>query len=200
MDDRKDTYQGLLIASWISAIALVLLCDLLFPFEYIGYEMHANSHVFVGASEVAVQQVITPALLVLVPILQVVSIIFAVVAATKKTRESLRFSRSIMLVLKLGLIPFFLMGGIVILAMFIFGLHPLFAVLGWGLAAIMALMGWTILLTGSSWAIATAIQLYKMGHISSGELAAHIILQIFFVADVVDAIVIFVRSRSLASF
>lgn len=105
------------------------------------------------------------------------------------------FSRRTMLMMKLGLIPFFLFGGLIMLFLMVLSIHPVLAVAGWISLPIAAAFGWLIMMGGSAWAITYALELRRAGFISTGECAAHVVLQLFFFADVVDAVVLFARGR-----
>ena len=139
---------------------------------------------------------VVPVLWVIVPMLQIACITLGIIAAINNTPTTIRTTRAIMLTFKIGLIPFFIIGGIMIAVFLVVGLHPVLAMFGWGLAAFMGILGWLTLITGSAWSIATAVQLRRLRQIGTGEMAAHIVLQLFFVADVIDAIVLFSRSKS----
>ena len=76
-------------------------------------------------------------------------------------------------------------------------LHPVMAMLGWVSLPFALAVGWITLMGGSVYAIANAAGLRGGGRMSTGECAAHIILQAFFFADVIDALVLFFRGRRL---
>lgn len=147
-----------------------------------------------GAVEGVLVDVLIPVLSVATPLLQIACLVFAIIAAARKGPDIMRTSRAIMLMFKLGLIPFFICGAILEFAFFVAGFHPIMPGFGWMLAFVLTILGWFAMLPGSVWAMATAIHLRRRGLISGGEMAAHIVLQLFFVADVIDAIIIFVRS------
>ena len=54
------------------------------------------------------------------------------------------FSRRTMLMMKLGLIPFFLFGGLIMLFFMVLSIHPVLAVAGWISLPIAAAFGWLI--------------------------------------------------------
>ena len=118
-----------------------------------------------------------------------------IVLYARKADDRLAFSRRAMLLAKLGLIPFFCLGGLIMMFLLLLSLHPVLAVVGWVSVPIALTVGWITMMGGSLWAIAYAGGLRAERRISTGECVAHITLQLFFFADVVDAIVLFVRGR-----
>lgn len=187
--------KGLKITSWVLAIAMVVACYGTFIFPDIVSnllgESEAASYVYSGESA---STLVFYAFLIIVPILEVACIVVGIIAARSKANGAVRTTRAIMLTVKLSLIPFFIGGGIMIFALFIIGIHPILIAFGWGGAAVLSICGWITMVSGSIWSIATAVQLRRLGRITSGEMAVHIVLQFFFVADVIDAIILFVKS------
>lgn len=120
-----------------------------------------------------------------------------VALSVRKAEGRLAFIRRAMLLVKLGLIPFFCLGGLIMAVLVLLSLHPVMAMLGWVSLPFAAAVGWITLMGGSVFAIAYAAGLRSSGRISAGECAAHIVLQAFFFADVVDALVLFFRGRAL---
>lgn len=187
--------NGLKTTSWVLAIAMVAACYGAFIFpdvvsSLLG-ESEASSYAYGGES---VSTLVFYVFLVIVPILEVACIVVGIIAARSNADDAVRTTRAIMLTVKLSLIPFFVVGGLAIFVFFIIGIHPILVALGWGGTAVMSVCGWITMVSGSIWSIATAVQLRRLGRITAGEMAAHIVLQFFFVADVVDAIVLFARS------
>ncbi len=198
--------KGFRVASWVVGITTVVLCDALFVsmvallfLEDASFDAPTSS-VTVGAavSDFLLEQVVSVLWMVL-PVLLLASVILGIVAAASKYPDALVTTRAIMLLYKLGLIPFFIAGGFDEVILIIAGFHPVLVGFGWILAIICGVMGWCVMFSGSMWAIATAIHLKRQRRISGGELAAHIILQLIFVADVIDGIILFVRSKRLPS-
>ncbi|WP_304426804.1 hypothetical protein [uncultured Adlercreutzia sp.] len=191
--------KGLRIASWAVAIAIVALCDggfLAFAVMTIAEESGSSAASFMAETVV---QGIAPVMWVLIPLLQLASVVLGAVAAASRRPAALVTCRSIMLFFKVGLIPFFLCGAVVELLFIVLGLHPVLPFVGWAMGAAVGVMGWLTMFSGSIWAIATAVHLYRQRIASGGELAAHIVLQLMFVADVVDAVILFVRSKAPAA-
>lgn len=192
--------KGMKVASWIAAIGMVLLCYGTFiGTAIVGSLLGEPATGPYASSAEDMTTAVFCGFLIAVPVMQVICIIFGILAATNKETDTVRTTRLIMLVVKLSLIPFFIIGGITIAMFILAGIHPVLIAFGWGTAAFMAICGWFTVISGSVWSIATAVQLHRAHRISSGETALHIILQFFFVADVVDAIVLFVRSAPTAS-
>lgn len=187
--------KGMRLASWILAIITITLCDVLFVIFFIFSALQESSDVALGALGDTLNETVLPPLGILIPLLQVACMVFAIIAAVSKAPETLRTTRAIMLTFKLGLIPFFVLGGIMEGLFILVGFHPVLLGFGWLIAIMLGILGWLTVLTGSTWSIATAIQLRRLRVISAGEMVAHIVLSLFFVADVVDAIVLFIRSK-----
>ncbi|OUO86303.1 hypothetical protein B5F40_15230 [Gordonibacter sp. An230] len=101
------------------------------------------------------------------------------------------------LLTKLGLIPFFAFGALVMAALMMFSLFPALAFIGWIGLPVAGAIGWLAMVGGSPWVIAYAARLQSDGLISAGECALHIISQMLFFIDVADAIILFVRGRRL---
>ncbi len=123
----------------------------------------------------------------------------AAVAAVSVARGGVvrrTFLRRAALAVKLGLIPFFILGGLVMAFLLLLSIHPVLAMAGWFAVPIAALVGWLVLLGGSVWPIAYAVSLRRASLVSTGECAVHVLLQLCFFADVADAIVLFARGRS----
>lgn len=127
----------------------------------------------------------------------IAGIVECVVLFARKAEGRLAFARRAMLLVKLGLIPFFCLGGLIMALLMLLSLHPVMAMLGWVSLPFALAVGWITLMGGSAYAIAYAAELRGSGRISTGECAAHIVLQAFFLADVVDALVLFFRGRAL---
>lgn len=125
------------------------------------------------------------------------NIVLSIVLGVRGGAGRRAFLRKSMLLVKLGLIPFFLFGALVMLAMAAISVLPMFAMLGVMFLPLLAVLGWLIMAGGSSWSIAYAARMRRDGLISGSECALHIVLQLLFVADVADAIALFVRGRSL---
>ncbi|RDB61969.1 hypothetical protein C1878_09105 [Gordonibacter sp. 28C] len=122
-------------------------------------------------------------------------IVECIVLFAREAEGRLAFARRATLLVKLGLIPFFCLGGLIMAMLMLLSLHPVMAMLGWVSLPFAAAIGWITMMGGSLWAIAYAGGLRAEKRISTGECVAHIVLQLFFFADVVDAIVLFVRGR-----
>ncbi len=125
------------------------------------------------------------------------NIVLGIVLGVRGGAGRRAFLRKSMLLVKLGLIPFFLFGALVMLAMAAISVLPMFAMFGVMFLPLLAVLGWLIMASGSSWSIAYAARMRRDGLISGSECALHIVLQLLFVADVADAIALFVRGRSL---
>lgn len=119
----------------------------------------------------------------------------ALVMGLSKRPQCLPFARRALLLIKLAFVPLFLMGGLAIVVMSLMIIHPVLAAIPLIAIPPMLVFGWFLLAAGSSWTFVYAIGLARERRILPGECVAHCILSLFFVADVVDAIVLFVRGR-----
>lgn len=183
--------KGLKVASWVSVILMIAACYGTFIVSGIGDPIIEDTS---ASADSAVSGLVV--MMVIVPITQIISITIGIIVATRKNPDTIRTTRVIMLVVKLGLIPFFIFGGIAEVMFFIMGIHPVLIAFGWGMAFALGVMGWFTVVAGGIWSIATVVQMRRCKCISSGEAALHIVLQFFFVADVIDSIAIFARSSN----
>lgn len=178
---------GLRVSSWIIAIATIVACYV--PLLLLGIG---------GSAETASDSILDAAintLLMIVPLLQIINLILGIIVAVRKDSDALSVTRAIMLTYKLGLIPFFILGGIIEVLCIIGGFHPILVGFMWVIGFGLAILGWLAVMSGSIWTIATAVKAKRSTTITSGECALYIVLSLFFVADVVSSIVLFVRSK-----
>lgn len=178
---------GLRVSSWIIAIATIVACYV--PLLLLGIG---------GSAETASDSILDAAIntsLTIVPLLQIVNLILGIIVVVRKDSDALSVTRAIMLTYKLGLIPFFILGGIIEVLCIIGGFHPILVGFMWVIGFGLAILGWLAVMSGSIWTIATAVKAKRSAFISSGECALYIVLSLFFVADVVGSIVLFVRSK-----
>lgn len=189
--------KGVKIASWIVAIATVVLCNATFILLF-GLGIAQETSGVAAYSAEMIFEAAGPMLSLVIPVLLLASLVLGIVAAASKRPATIVETRRLMLLFKIGLIPFFLVGGLMEMLFFLLGLHPVLPFIGWGMGIMLAVMGWFTMLSGSIWAIATAVHLRRQNIIGAGELAAHIVLQLMFVADVIDAVILFIRSRDTA--
>lgn len=178
---------ALRVSSWIIAIATIVACYV--PLLLLGVG---------GLAETASDSILDAAVntsLTIVPILQIANLILGIIVAVRKDSDALSITRAIMLTYKLGLIPFFILGGIIEVLCIIGGFHPILVGFMWVIGFGLGILGWFAVMSGSIWTIATAVKAKRSTLISSGECALYIVLSLFFVADVVGSIVLFVRSK-----
>ena len=124
-------------------------------------------------------------------------IVECIVLFARRAAGRLAFARRAMLLVKLGLVPFFCLGGFIMAVLMLLSLHPVMAMIGWVSMPFAAAVGWITLMGGSVWAIAYAQGLRGDERISTGESVVHSIAQVLFFWDVVDALVLFFRGRGL---
>lgn len=172
---------------WIVPVAYAVSANLLFAIPLAAGSGDANGSGPLGWAETAS--------FVALCVLFVANILECAIITARDAPGLRAFSRRTMLMMKLGLIPFFLFGGLIMLFLMVLSIHPVLAVAGWISLPIAAAFGWLIMMGGSAWAITYALELRRAGFISAGECAAHVVLQLFFFADVVDAVVLFARGR-----
>lgn len=179
--------KGLRVSSWIIAIATIVACYA--PLLLLG----AGSLTETSGNSILDAAINTS--LTIVPLLQIVNLILGIIVAVRKDSDALSTTRAIMLTYKIGLIPLFILGGIIEALCIIGGFHPVLVGFMWVVGFALGVAGWLAVMSGSIWTIATAVKAKRSALISSGECALYIVFSLFFVADVVASIVLFVRSR-----
>lgn len=179
--------KGLRVSSWIIAIATIVACYA--PLLLLG----AGSLTETSGNSILDAAINTS--LTIVPLLQIVNLILGIIVAVRKDSDALSTTRAIMLTYKIGLIPLFILGGIIEALCIIGGFHPILVGFMWVVGFALGVAGWLAVMSGSIWTIATAVKAKRSALISSGECALYIVFSLFFVADVVVSIVLFVRSR-----
>lgn len=172
---------------WIIPVAYVLSLD-----SFLLLILFSSAFNLDGAG--ALESTLT-ALTITGGILLVANIVQCIVLHATNAPYRRTFSRRVMLLMKIGLIPFFLLGGLVMSFLMLLSIHPVLAFVGWMSLPLAGAIGWAAMMSGSAWAIAYALGLYRDRLMSAGECVAHVLLQLFFFADVIDAIVLFVRGR-----
>lgn len=121
-------------------------------------------------------------------VLLFISAVAIVITHNRKTRRNPALERRGMLIIKLGLIPFYIEGG---LLCFVFLILPALALLSF----LFGIIGWCIMMTGSAWAICYALSLRKMGALTNGKTILVVLMQFIFVLDVISAIIIAIIGR-----
>ena len=112
-----------------------------------------------------------------------ISAIAVVVAHNRKDKRNPATERRGMLIIKLGLIPFYIFGGMLC---FVLAILPATIFVSFFLGII----GWFVMIPGSVWAVCYAFSLRKMGGLKNGTTILFIIMQLIMVLDVISAIVI----------
>lgn len=128
-------------------------------------------------------------------VLAVANVVQAVVMAVSKRPGLLAFSRRAMLLVKLGLMPFYLVGAVVLAALGVMSILPFGIMLPFVAIGPLVTFGWFVLACCSAWTFAYAAGLWRAGLLSSGACAASCILSLFFVADVACAVALFACGR-----
>jgi len=144
-----------------------------------------------GSSE---PSVLSDFILVLVFLLPLLSAVECFVIHGNRLAGRRTFSRQVMLLNKLGMIPVFIAGSLLLLLLGFLIMFP------GGIGAItiipvMVFLGWVLMMCGSAWGIAYVAGLRRDGVISGGLCVLHIVMQCFFVLDVVSAIILFAAYR-----
>lgn len=112
-----------------------------------------------------------------------ISAIAVVVAHNRKDKRNPATERRGMLIIKLGLIPFYIFGGMLCLVLAILP-ATIFV------SFFLGIIGWFVMIPGSVWAVCYAFSLRKMGGLKNGTTILFIIMQLIMVLDVISAIVI----------
>ncbi len=103
-----------------------------------------------------------------------------------------------MLLLKLGLVPLYLIGGAVVLFAGAMAVHPVLAATFPLVTVVLPLVtfGWAVMACCSAWTFAYAVSAWRAGLLSAGACVAFCVLSLLFVADVVCAVVLFALGRA----
>lgn len=133
-------------------------------------------------------------------LLGLANMVQALVLGLTRRPQCLPFVRRALLLIKLAFIPLFVLFGGLIAMLSIMLIHPVLASIPLITIPLLLVLGWLLLAVGSSWTFVYAIGLACERRISPGECVVHCILSLFFVADVVDAVVLFVRGRKRERF
>lgn len=129
-------------------------------------------------------------------VLAVANVVQAVVMAVSKRAGLLAFSRRAMLLVKLGLVPFYLAGAALIVILGVMSILPFGVMLPFVAIGPLVTFGWVVVACCSAWTFVYAAGLWRAGLLSSGACVASCILSLFFVADVVCAVVLFACGRT----
>ena len=125
-------------------------------------------------------------ILVMVAASAMIGVVNCIFAFTCCRKGKERFLEDCMVFLKYGMIPFYtavfvLASGMTFMTMLFIG--PLSAVI----AGIFAILDYAILIVGSCYVISYVVLKARTHGMKAGECALHIILQLFFVTDVLDS-------------
>lgn len=131
-------------------------------------------------------------ILLMIALSALVGIINCIFAFTCCRTGKERFLENCMVFLKYGMIPFYvavfvLASGLTFMTMLFIG--PLSAVI----AGIFAVLDYAILIVGSCYVISYVILKLRTREMKAGECVLHIILQLFFVTDVLDSMYLIAR-------
>ncbi|WP_139653469.1 hypothetical protein [Raoultibacter phocaeensis] len=129
-------------------------------------------------------------------ILLIASIVECIVLHAVNAPYRQTFSRRIMLLTKVGLVPFFCLYGFALAILIVGSTDPLLATTSRLSIFAAVLIGWTAMMGGSAWAIAYAFSLYREKLMCAGEFVVHTLLQLIFFADFFDALVLFAVGRA----
>lgn len=136
-------------------------------------------------------------------VLAVANAVQAVRMASSKRAGYLAFSRRAMLLVKLGLVPLYLMGALVIALFGMMSILPFGIMLPFVAIGPLVTFGWVVLACCSTWTFVYAAGLWRAGLLSSAACVASCVLSLFFVMDVACAVVLFAcgrrRERMLAA-
>lgn len=128
-------------------------------------------------------------------ILGIINLIVVLTAGRKWSRKTLL---NCTLIIKYGLIPFYLIGGSITLGVTVMALFPLPLMLLFGLvAAVFLFYGYVILLGTAPYAIAYIVKSCKGGIHSKSAAIVSGICQFFFVFDVLSMVVLTLKERHL---
>ena len=129
-------------------------------------------------------------------VLAAANVVQAVAMAVSKRPDYLAFSRRVMLLLKLGLMPFYLAGGFLVGVLGVMSVLPFGIMLPFVAIGPLVTFGWAVMACCSAWTIVYAVGLWRAGLLSTGACVAFCVFSAFFAADVVCAVVLFACGRS----
>lgn len=142
-----------------------------------------------------------PAFAWILVILVLVSGCFNTANAVKMQRNPTAetgLSMKAIMILKLFLLPVYAAFFMILLASLGMLLSIWFTIVGVFMLPLTMIFSYFVLLTSSSLAISQIIILGRKRTMSIGQCVIHIILQLFFVTDVIDSIVVYRKERSAA--
>ena len=138
--------------------------------------------------------IITSWLFWLPVILGVVNLIVVLAAKSKIERKQLLVCS---MIIKYALIPFYLVGGLLIVLCLLLMVTPIVFMVFVGpmMALILGIYGWVILLGAAPFSLAYIVRSYKGGFHSKALLVISAIMQFFFTVDVIFITVLAVKER-----
>lgn len=141
-----------------------------------------------------VASIITSWLFWLPVILGVVNFIVVLAAKSKMDRKQLLVCS---MIIKYALIPFYLVGGLLIILCLLLTVTPIVFMVFVGpmMALILGIYGWVILLGAAPFSVAYIVRSYKGGFHSKALLIISAIMQFFFTMDVIFITVLAVKER-----
>lgn len=128
-------------------------------------------------------------------VLALANVVQAVVVGVSKRAGYLAFCRRVMLLVKLGLVPFYLAGAAILVFFSLVSFFPFGFVVSLAAYGFLVPFGWIVMACCSAWTFVYAVGLWRAGLLSSGACVISCILSLFFVCDVVCAVVLFVHGR-----
>ena len=127
--------------------------------------------------------------------LAVANVVQSVVMAVSKRPGYLTFSRRAMLLVKLGLVPFYLAGAFVVGVLGLMSVLPFGIMLPFVAIGPLVTFGWVVMTCCSAWTAVYAAGLWRVGRLSVAACIASCVLSALFVADVACAVALFAWGR-----
>ena len=127
-------------------------------------------------------------------ILGIVNLIVVLAAKSKIERKQLLVCS---MIIKYALIPFYLVGGLLIVLCLLLMVTPIVIMVFVGpvMALILGIYGWLILLAAAPFSVAYIVRSYKGGFHSKALLVISAIMQFFFTMDVIFITVLAIKER-----
>lgn len=112
-----------------------------------------------------------------------ISAMAVVITHNRKDLQNPANERRGMLIIKIGLIPFYIFGGMLCLVLAIIP-ATIFV------SFFLGIIGWFVMIPGSLWAVCYAFSLRRLGGLKNGKTILFIIMQLIMILDVIPAIII----------
>lgn len=133
------------------------------------------------------------ALFLLSFVLIIINIITAFLGLRRSDSSIKKIPLGVIMGIKLALIPFYICHAFWFLLMMGGTANPFLFVLWFIIPFLFVFYAYLVLLTTSSYLIVQVVKMYKRGVLTKGQCILHIMMQLFFFADVIDSVYLFFK-------